>query len=476
MNFEAVIGLEIHVEMKTKSKMFSSSANNFDSNVNENISPLDFAFPGTLPVVNKEAVRKAIRVCNALHMDIDQEVWFERKNYFYSDLPKGYQITQQFRPIGSNGYLVIDLENGEQKRINIERLHMEEDTCKQLHFRDYTLLDYNRAGVPLVEIVSRPEIKNGTEAMKYVEEIRNIVTYADVSDGKMEEGSLRCDVNISIMPCGSTKFGTKVEIKNLNSTSNIQKAIDFEIQRQTKLLLKGLPVEQETRRYDDVKKETVLMRKKTDAIDYKYFTDPNIAPIYLSDDFVKDAIDTCPELLRAKKARFEEQYGLNSYDIDLLLTNKLVANFYEEVAQNCKHFKLVANWINVDIMSHLNSTKKGIEDFEITTKDLAILINAAGENKISSKQAKEIFVKGIKGENIEKLVKDSGSSLISNEDELLSMIKSLIDANPQGVEDYRNGKDRVVGFIVGQLMKKTQGKANPGVASKLIIQELKSRI
>jgi aspartyl-tRNA(Asn)/glutamyl-tRNA(Gln) amidotransferase subunit B len=382
MNFEAVIGLEIHVEMKTKSKMFSSSANDFSSKVNENISPLDFAFPGTLPVVNKEAVRKAIRVCNALHMNIDQEVWFERKNYFYSDLPKGYQITQQFRPIGSDGYLVIDLENGEQKRINIERLHMEEDTCKQLHFRDHTLLDYNRAGVPLVEIVSRPEIKNGTEAMKYVEEIRNIVTYADVSDGKMEEGSLRCDVNISIMPCGSKKFGTKVEIKNLNSTSNIQIAIDFEIQRQTKLILKGFEVEQETRRYDDVKKETVLMRKKTDAVDYKYFTEPNIAPIALSDEFVKDAIDTCPELLRAKKARFEKQYGLNSYDIDLLLTNKAIANFYEEVAKNSKHYKLVANWINVDIMSHLNATKKGIENFEIAAKPLSILINAAGDNKI----------------------------------------------------------------------------------------------
>ena len=229
MNFEAVIGLEIHVEMKTKSKMFSSSANNFDSKVNENISPLDLAFPGTLPVVNKEAVRKAIRVCNALHMNIDKGIWFERKNYFYSDLPKGYQITQQFRPIGSDGYLLIDLENGEQKRINIERLHMEEDTCKQLHFRDHTLLDYNRAGVPLVEIVSRPEIKNGTEAMKYVEEIRNIVTYADVSDGKMEEGSLRCDVNISIMPCGSKVFGTKVEIKRNIVISIIHLSIYFEV-------------------------------------------------------------------------------------------------------------------------------------------------------------------------------------------------------------------------------------------------------
>ena len=218
------------------------------------------------------------------------------------------------------------------------------------------------------------------------------------------------------------------------------------------------------------------MRKKTDAVDYKYFTDPNIAPILMSDEFVQDAIDTCPELLRAKKERFEKQYGLNAYDIDLLLVNKLIANFFEEVAKDCKHYKLIANWINVDIMSHLNSTKKGIQNFEIAAKPLSILINAVAENKISSKQAKEIFAKGLKGENIEKLVKESGSSLISSEDELLKMIKTLIDNNPQGVEDYKNGKDRVVGFIVGQLMKQTQGKANPGVASKLIIQELKSRI
>ena len=218
------------------------------------------------------------------------------------------------------------------------------------------------------------------------------------------------------------------------------------------------------------------MRKKTDAVDYKYFTDPNIAPILMSDEFVQDAIDTCPELLRAKKERFVKQYGLNSYDIDLLLTNKAVADFYEEVAKECKHYKLIANWINVDIMSHLNATKKGIKEFEISAKPLSILISAVAENKISSKQAKEIFNKGIKGENIEKFVKESGSSLISNEDELLKIIKTLIDSNPQGVEDYRNGKDRVVGFIVGQLMKQTQGKANPGVASKLIIQELKSRL
>lgn len=475
MNFEAVIGLEIHVETKSNSKMFSTSSNSFSKEPNVNISPLDFAFPGTMPVVNKKDVENAIMVCNALHMRIDHELWFERKNYFYSDLPKGYQITQQFRPIGKDGYLLIDVD-GKEKRINIERLHMEEDTCKQLHFRDYTLLDYNRAGVPLVEIVSRPEIKNGTEAAKYVEEIRNIVVYSGVSDGKMEEGSLRCDVNISLMPCGSNVFGTKVEIKNLNSIANIQKAIDFEIERQSKLLLKGIPVEQETRRFDDAKKETILMRKKTDAVDYKYFTEPNIVPIKLSDEFVNQTIANTPELLRDKKKRFLTSYNLSQYDVDLLLLDKQIADYFEEIAKNCKHFKVIANWINVDIQAYLNLNKLSINEFPIEKNDLAKFLNAIGENKISSKQAKEIFVKGLEGENINELIEKNSSSLISDENELRKLTIETIEENPQSVEDYRNGKDRIIGFIVGKIMKKTQGKANPSILSNIIVEELKNRI
>ena len=253
MNFEAVIGIEIHVEMKTKSKMFSGGRIAFGEEPNSCVRPLDMAFPGTMPRVNKQAVINALRVSNALHMTIDQELWFDRKNYFYSDLPKGYQITQQARPIGSEGYVDIKLSDGRVKKIEIERLHMEEDTCKQLHMADYTLLDYNRAGTPLIEIVSKPNIRSGEEAMKYVEMIKSIVVFLDVSDGKMEEGSLRCDVNISIRPYGSEKFGTKVEVKNLNSTANVQRAIDYEVKRQTKLLLSGIPVEQETRRFDETK-------------------------------------------------------------------------------------------------------------------------------------------------------------------------------------------------------------------------------
>ena len=298
MEFETIVGLEFHIQMKTKSKMFSSAPVTFGDEPNTHVSPLDMAFPGTLPLVNKQAVINAIRVCAALHMTIDNELWFDRKNYFYSDLPKGYQITQQFRPIGRDGYLIID-----GKQINIERLHLEEDTCKQLHLSDCSLLDFNRAGIPLLEIVSRPEIRSGKEAMKIAEHIRSIVTFLDVSDGKMEQGSLRCDVNVSIREKGKKEFGQKVEIKNLNSISNIQKAIDYEIQRQKNLIINGNKIAQDTRRYDEKAKKTMPMRLKTDSIDYKFFFDANIVPIRLNQDFIDITIKTSPELAETKLKR-----------------------------------------------------------------------------------------------------------------------------------------------------------------------------
>ena len=475
MNFEAVIGLEIHVEMKTKSKMFSHSLNSYSKQPNTNTTEYDFAFPGTMPTVNKQAVINAIRVCNALHMRIDHELWFDRKNYFYSDLPKGFQITQQARPIGSNGYVILDV-NDEKVKVNIERLHIEEDTCKQLHLRDCTLLDYNRAGVPLIEIVSKPEIKNGTEAMKYVEKIRDIVIYSGVSDGKMEEGSLRCDVNVSIRPCGSDKFGTKVEIKNLNSTSNIQKAIDYEIKRQSNLLLKGEAIQQETRRYDEMKKETVLMRVKTDAVDYKYFTEPNIIPILLSDEFIFDAIDTCPELYDQKLIRYTSELNLSKYDAEVILANIENCKYFEEIIKNTNQYKLASNWLTVDIQSYLNKNNQSIKDFKISPKDIAILIEAISSIKISSKQAKEIFNKAL-NENgvIADLIKNSSNNLISDEGELLKLINETLDNNPQSIVDFKNGKDRAIGFLVGQIMKKTQGKANPSLTSKLLKQEIDKR-
>lgn len=474
MEFEAIIGLEIHVEMKTKSKMFSSGPVSYGEDPNTMVNVVDMGFPGVMPVVNKQAVINAIRVSHALNMKIDDTVIFERKNYFYSDLPKGYQITQQFRPIGSDGYLLINTSQGE-KKIGIERLHMEEDTCKQLHSWDFSLLDYNRAGIPLIEIVSRPDLRTGEEAAKYVEKIRSIVSFLDVSDGKMEEGSLRCDVNISLREKGAEKFGTKVEIKNLNSIANIQKAIDFEISRQSIILEFGGSIEQETRRFDEGSKETVLMRVKTDAVDYKYFTEPNIAPIKLSKEFIEDAIRTSPELAEVKLERYKK-LGLNDYDSSLLIADKDVSNYFDEAAKSGANPKLLANWVIGDIQSVLNKEGISIKKFNIAPSLLAELVLLIEEGKVSNKQARELFAKMLeKPTSPKKLLEESGTSLISDEATLLAIVKEVVDANEQSVIDYKNGKDRALGFIVGQIMKKTQGKANPGLASKLVLEELKRR-
>ncbi len=472
MNFEAIIGLELHVEMKTRSKMFSSSPVTYGASPNTQVQPFDIGFPGTMPTVNKQAVVNAIRVCHALHMNIDDELWFDRKNYFYSDLPKGYQITQQNRPIGSQGFIEIETSEG-IKRINIERLHLEEDTCKQLHSGKYTYLDYNRAGVPLLEIVSYPEIKNGEEAMKYVEKIRSIVTFLDVSDGKMEEGSLRCDVNISIRPIGKKEYGTKVEIKNLNSFVNIQRVIDYEIKRQQSLLLSGKPVEQETRRYDEATKNTILMRIKTDEIDYKCFTEPNIVPIKLSKQFIESAIESSPELAENKLARYK-QLGLNDYDAKLLVNNRSTSEYFDKVIAEKVNIKLAANWMNVDVQSVLNKNNIPIEEFKLSPKNLARLINLIETGKISNKQARELFKTiQINDDDPNDLLKSIGTSIINDELELLKIIDAVLKDNPQSIIDYQNGKDRVVGFLVGKVMQITNGKASPSLTNKLVVQQLK---
>lgn len=475
MNFEAVIGIEIHVEMKTKSKMFSSAPVLFGAEPNTLVRPLDIAFPGTMPLVNKQAVINAIRVSNALHMSIDNELWFDRKNYFYSDLPKGFQITQDKRPIGRDGYVEIKTKNG-SKRIEIERLHMEEDTCKQLHMSNYSLLDYNRAGTPLVEIVSRPNIRSGEEAMKYVEQIKSIVQFTDVSDGKMEEGSLRCDVNISLRPIGSEKFGTKVEIKNLNSLSNVEKAIEFEIIRQQKLLLAGIPVEQETRRFDEMRKETVLMRKKADAVDYKYFTEPNITPIKLSDEFIKNAIETCPELASSKRNRYINDLKLSEYDADILLQDKAVSEYFDKTIKYNANPKLLVNWIMVDIASYLNKNNYSISDLKLSPEHLSDLVKLISEGKISSKQAKDVFLDIVEtNASPIDVANKLGIVQMSDENAIMNLVIEALNENPQAIEDFKNGKDRAVGFLVGQIMKKSRGKANPAMTSKLVIQELKKR-
>ncbi|MCI7601617.1 MAG: Asp-tRNA(Asn)/Glu-tRNA(Gln) amidotransferase subunit GatB [Mollicutes bacterium] len=472
MNFEAIIGLEIHVEMKTKSKMFSSAPINFNDEPNTDVALLDMAFPGTMPIVNKEAVRNAIRICNALHMEIDHELWFDRKNYFYSDLPKGYQITQQFRPIGKEGYLEIEINN-QKKKIAIERLHMEEDTCKQLHFLDFTLLDYNRAGIPLIEIVSKPVLRSGEEARKYVDKIRELVTFSNVSDGKMEEGSLRCDVNISLRPYGIDKFGTKVEIKNLNSIANIEKAIDYEIKRQSELILLGKEIAQETRRFDEAKKETVLMRVKTDAVDYKYFTEPNILPIHISDEFIKDAIDTCPELYDAKLNRFINDYKLDEVDAKILINNQGFADFFEKICTFSNNYINISKFMISDIMGYLNKNQLTIDEFKVDYKNIAEMVDLLKSNEINSSQGKEIFMVLVKeNKSPYKIKEELGFSLINDDDLIRKIVIDTLNSNSSLKDDFRAGKTRVQGFIMGQIMKQLKGKVNPSVANKIILEEL----
>lgn len=476
MNFEPVIGLEIHVQMKTKSKMFSSSPNSFSRFPNSEVTPFDMAFPGTMPVVNKQAVINAIRVANALHMNIDHTLHFDRKNYFYADLPKGFQITQQRRPIGSNGYLMIKDKDGNPKRIGIERIHMEEDTCKQLHFVDYSLLDYNRAGAPLVEIVSYPEMRSDVEASRYVEAIRNIVVYSLTSDGKMEEGSLRVDVNVSLRPYGSSEFGTKVELKNLNSLKNIELALAYEISRQSSILLSGGKVEQETRRFDESSGKTILMRKKTDAVDYKYFPEPNITPIKLSDEFVNEAISTCPELYDSKKNRYMS-YGLAEVDADIILSSLDMAYYFEKcIKGNEKLAKTISNFLIVETNSYLNKNGLTMADFKLAPVDLAKLASMQEEG-YSHKQCADIFFYCLdNGSSIEDAVKALHIEKQSNDaSEILPMVSEVLDANPQSIADFKGGNGRAIGFLIGQVMKKGKGKINASLVAKIMNEEINKR-
>jgi len=471
MNYDVVIGIEIHIELKTKTKMFSRAPYDFKAKANTCANEIDLALPGTLPCVNEEAVIKALQTCMALNLTIDDLLKFDRKNYYYADLPKGYQITQQFHPLGRDGY--IELEGGKKVRIN--RLHMEEDTAKQFHLSSCSLVDYNRAGVPLIEVVSEADMSSAKEAMSYVEKLRQTVEYLDASDAKMEEGSLRCDVNISLKEAGSNVYGTKVEIKNLNSIANIGSAIEYEIKRQGELLEKGEKIIQETRRYDERNEVTVAMRKKEGTIDYKYFPEPNIFPIRLSKEFIENARSKMAELPSQKAERYINNYGLKEYDVQLLLNKREVAAYFDCVMQDCRNAKVACNMLNSELVGLLAKQELDFENNPISSKHFAQLINILDEGKISSKQAKEVLNEMLKGESPEKIIKDKGLEQISDEATLLKMINEVLDANEQSIIDFKNGKTHVQGYLVGQLMKKSQGKANPALAAKLIAQELAKR-
>ncbi len=472
MEYEPVIGIEIHVELKTKSKMFSSAPCTFGKDPNSQTVPLDLAFPGTMPVVNEEAVVFGIRVSTALNMKVARTLYFDRKNYFYPDLPKGYQITQQFHPIGRDGFVEINVD-GKTEKIGIEQAHLEEDTAKQIHLSDISLLNFNRCGTPLIEIVSLPEMHSGLEAMKYVEAIREIVAYLGVSDGKMENGSLRCDINVSLRPKGTIKLGTKCECKNLNTIQNIRSAVDYEVKRQSEILDAGGQVEQETRRYDEGLKQTVLMRKKTDAIDYKYFREPNIVPIDLDEGFIYDAIHSMNKLPNVYRSELKAD-GLSDYEIEELLKNQDFVVYFEDcLALGIKNSSTLWNFLMVDILGYLNKSQKTLDELKFSKENLVQLVNDLTSGKINSKQAKEVLAIMIEeGKNPTDIIKEKGMEQISDTGEVEKLVDEILKNNQQSVADYQHGKDHALGYLVGQVMKMSHGKANPNLSKELIVKKI----
>lgn len=475
MEYNVTIGIEIHCQLKTDTKMFSGAPTSFGRKANTCVNEIDLGMPGTLPEVNKEAVKKAIMACTAFHMTIDPLVKFDRKNYYYSDLAKGFQITQQFHPIGRNGYVVINTPQGE-KKIRIERIHMEEDTAKQYHLSKVSLLDFNRADTPLIEIVSKPDMTNGQEAEAYVEALRQTLYYIGVSDCKMEEGSMRCDVNVSIAPKGADHLGTKNEIKNINSISNIGKAVDYEVERQKKLLEAGDVVHQETRRFDDKTGTTILMRRKEGNVDYKFFPEPNIFPIRLDPKWIADIQAHMPELPEARRARYQKEYGLSDHDIDILIANKEMSEFFEETMKYAKNAKAVCNWLLSDISAWLNKHEKTIDNCDLEPQNLAKLVSLIDAGEVSNAQAKKLVDDLMAGRDPQKSAEEKGLRQVSDTGAIEKMVTEVLDANPQAIEDFKNGKDRAVGFLVGQVMKKSRGQANPGMVNKMVRDALKSRI
>ena len=478
-DYEAVIGLETHCQLSTNTKIFSSSPTEFGADPNTHIDPVCCGLPGTLPVLNEKVLEYAVRAGVALNCTIARYSKFDRKQYFYPDLPKNYQISQYDLPIAEHGHIEIQLEDGSTKRIGITRLHMEEDAGKLVHAgsdrlagSSYSLVDYNRAGVPLVEIVSEPDIRTAEEAAAYAEELRRIVRYIGVGDGNMQEGSLRCDVNISVRPVGSETFGTKVEIKNMNSFSAIQKAIEYEFKRQVKAIEAGEEIVQETRLWNENTQRTTSMRKKEGSSDYRYFPEPDLLPIRVSDAQLEEW-SQLPELPAAKRDRYTSQFGLSVYDIRYLTDDKDTAAYFEACVAAGADPKAAANWIMSDIAKYLNDSKLTYPEIALKPETLGELIELIDSGTISSKIAKEILPELLaEGGSAKELVEAKGLTQISDVGALESQIEEILAANPGQVEQYKAGKTKLMGFFVGQLMKKTQGRADPQLANKLIAQKL----
>jgi aspartyl-tRNA(Asn)/glutamyl-tRNA(Gln) amidotransferase subunit B len=472
MNFETIIGLEVHVELKTNSKIFCGCSTEFGAPPNTHTCPICLGHPGVLPVLNKQAVEFAMRAAMALNCQVATDTKFDRKNYFYPDNPKAYQISQFDKPIGEHGYIDIEVD-GKTKRIGITRLHLEEDAGKLTHVADGSLVDFNRVGTPLIEIVSEPDIRTPEEAYAYLEKLKAIMQYTGVSDCKMEEGSLRCDANISLRPYGQEEFGTKTELKNLNSFSFVQKGLEHEQVRQEKVLLSGGVIPQETRRFDEASKTTILMRIKEGSDDYRYFPEPDLVDLYIDEAWKEKVRAEIPELPDARKARYVKELDLSAYDAMVLTQSIETSDFFEATLKAGVDPKQSANWIMGEVMAYLNAQNKELADLPLTPEALAKMISLIEKGTISSKIAKKVFTELVKnGGDPEQIVKEKGLVQISDEGALRELIMPIIEENKQSLIDYKNGKDRALGFLVGQVMKATKGQANPPMVNKIILEEV----
>nr|WP_300004305.1 Asp-tRNA(Asn)/Glu-tRNA(Gln) amidotransferase subunit GatB [Tissierella sp.] len=476
MGYKTVIGLEIHVELSTKTKIFCDCTNEFGGEANTHCCPICLGMPGAMPILSKESLEYAIRAGLSLHSTINQKTKMDRKNYFYSDLTKGYQVSQDELPICVGGHVSIETDKG-AKDVHLIRIHIEEDTGKSVHTETGdTLLDYNRAGVPLIEIVSEPEMYSAEEARLFLEALRATLKYIEVSDVKMEEGSLRCDVNINIVDEETGRKTTITEVKNLNSFSSAVRSIEYEEKRHIELLEKGEDTQKETRRWDEVENKTILMRVKGGTADYRFAVDGDILPIEVSDEWIDDIKSTMPELPHDKRDRFVKDYDLSTYDAEVLTSSKEVAIFFEETLKHIDDAKLVSNWVTGDVLRRLKEEDMDISDLKFTAKDLADLIEIVKQGKINNNTGKKVLRDMFEsGKKPGKIVEEKGLIQISDEGELDTIMEDILDKNAQSIEDFKNGKDRAVGFLVGQIMKATKGKANPQIVNKMLMDKLNNR-
>lgn len=468
--YKVSIGLEMHCEFKSKSKVFSNALNEYSEIPNINVNAIDMAFPGILPTINKECVRKSILMAMILNCQIPKDLYFDRKNYYYPDLPKGYQITQMNNPIGINGNLIIEC-NGEEKNILIHDIHLEEDTASLDHYSDATLINYNRAGVPLLELVTEPCLSSADEAVAFLEEVRRIYQYADISDADIKKGQIRCDVNVSISD--NDELGTRVEVKNVNSIANVYETINYEIKRQSELKDLGRydEVLQETRRFDEETGTTIRMRSKEDAIDYKYFVEPNIPKFKITEEWKDEIKKNIPMLPRERKHMYINEYNLSEYDANIIIKNKDYAEYYEECVNLGMDKKQVANWLIVQIIAYLKQEDITLKDFYLKPNLLKQILSELEKGNISSKQAKEIFNKSLENKKEPKeFIKDN--TQISDKEELVTIIENILNNNLKQIEDYKNGKTNLFDYFVGQVMKETRGKANPVMTKEILKDKL----